>query len=230
MLLKDLQGIKKIKETKQYVDSLKSKYNLEIVKEDYNKMIKAFVINEEEVGFFNRANYPGSIDDIVIKTTLQNISVDMFFFIFNRTNRFSKITKLVYEDVDVFIDDLSTQLVLYLDALEQGVDKYPTLSEQIENKLYRVLYSKYLKEEISDKVSISEEVALNYYNGNRGVWKGEFEKVRSSIVNKLRKEAMYKFRDKLVKDLTDDFDVLYNEPLLKEMADQFTAEKNIKSE
>jgi hypothetical protein len=230
ILLKDLQGIKKIKETKLYVDSLKSKYNLEILNKDYSKIIKAFVINNEQVGFFNRANYSGSIEDIVIKTSLQNINVDMFFFIFNRTNRFSKIKKLVYEDVDVFMNDLATQLVLYLDALEQGVDKYPTLSEQIENKLYRVLYSKYLKEEISDKVSISQEVALSYYNDNRGVWKGEFEKVKSSIINKMRKEAMYKYRDQLVKDLSDEFDVLYNELLLQEIADSFTAEKKNKSE
>jgi hypothetical protein len=104
------------------------------------------------------------------------------------------------------------------------------LSEQIENKLYRVLYSKYLKEEISDKVSISQEVALSYYNDNRGVWKGEFEKVKSSIINKMRKEAMYKYRDQLVKDLSDEFDVLYNEPLLQEIADSFTAEKKNKSE
>ena len=230
ILLKDLQGIKKIKETKLYVDTLKSKYNLEIITKDYSKMIKAFVINNEQVGFFNRANYTGSIEDIVIKTSSQNISVDLFFFIFNRTNRFSKIKKLVYEDVDVFMNDLATQLVLYLDALEQGVDKYPTLSEQILNKLYRVLYSKYLKEEISDKVSVSREVALSYYNDNRSVWKGEFENVKSSIINKLRKEAMYKYRDQLVKDLSDEFDVLYNEPLLQEIADNFTAEKKNKSE
>ncbi|MEN8192741.1 MAG: hypothetical protein ABFS12_07975 [Bacteroidota bacterium] len=223
-LLKELEALKKKEQIKKYTDSLKVKYKLKIADVDYTELIQSVEIYEG-CGLFIKDKFTGSIDDILITTSEEEISIDMFFYFFNRLNQYEKIKNIVHEDIEVFINDLASQMALYIDALKLGVGEYETLSEQIQHKLNKALYRRFLKEEISDKVKITQEEARRYYESNRDRWSGEFENVKINVISDLKTELMHKYSNNLVEELSEEYDVLYNEPLLQELADRFTEEK-----
>jgi hypothetical protein len=226
-LIAQLQGIKKLEQIEKYTDSLKAKYKIEIRESIVNRLLDAFEIADNNVGYFSRDKFDGSItDEYVITTSEDDISVDMFFFLFNRSNMYSNIKQIVRKDIEVFIDDLSSQLALYLDAKDKKIiDSNETLKDQVENKFNKELYKKFLKKEISDKVVVSDEDARNFYEDNRETWKGEFEAVKNSIIYRIRNSKMLELKENLVKDLSNSYDLLYNDSVLEELSQKLTNEK-----
>lgn len=224
-LINEFHLIKKDQEIQAFVDKLKLKYNCKI-NINSKKILNAFS-TDGKIGYFDSKKYEGSLtSDFIIETNKQNITADMFFTTFNRSNRFSNMVQISEQDIKVFIEDLSAQLVLYLDALEKNLDEDGIIKDQIENKINRYLYQKFLKEEISDKVEFSVEEARVYYHKNRDVWKGEFEKVKGSIINKNRTKLIYQLKDELIEKFTNEYDIIYNEELLNELSAKFTNERN----
>ncbi|MCB0730165.1 MAG: peptidyl-prolyl cis-trans isomerase [Ignavibacteriae bacterium] len=225
-LIKELQNYEKVEQVKKFTQELKNKYQLEIVNVDYNKLIEAFVITEDQHGYFNRTKYDGSPSDIIIfNTTKGSLNLDQFFFLFNRANQFSQLVKVVKEDLEVFINDLADQFVLYIDALDENIESEESVADQIENKLNRSLLTKFLKEQISEKINLSDNEVKKYYDEHRDKWQGEFDVVKSSLINEMRKSRMYEYRDNLINNYKEEYSILYNQKVLQELAEKFTKEK-----
>lgn len=224
-IVDELQPVFKDKQLTELTKELKIKYNLQINKESIGKIIKAFEFSDGAGSFSSKRIDKSDLDEIVISTTEQNFNVDYLLFILNRSNVFRTINTLTPEDINSVIEGISDMIVLYFDGLEKGVDKIDIIQDQLENKENRLLYSKYLKDEIAGKIVVTKADAEEYYNDNRDKWPGDFINVKSSVINKLRQKLAYQRRDELAEEFRSDFNIQYNMELLKELADKFTEEK-----
>ena len=224
-LIDQYQQIMKDKQVELLTKNLREKYNLKIVQENSEKIIKSFFV-KNGYGSFSRDRFNESdLDDIIISTTEEQIYLDFLVYVLNSSMMFNSVENITQKDIDVFVNNFANNTVLYSDALEKGVDNIEIIRDRFENNENRLLYSKYLKEEISDKVAVSEEDAKDYYNNNRDEWKGEFNEVKPAVVRKLRQKLMYQRSDELIEKFKSDFNIQYNMELLKELADKFTEEK-----
>ncbi len=227
-LIKEFEIIEKQKQIKEFQDSLTKKHKIEITDIDYSKIRNSFV-TKEGIGFFHKDKYEGNLEeDLVIKSDKGNISVDDFFYIFNKENQFVIFKKISVEDIRVFLEDLVKHYALYLDHKSMNYKSDEILVDQIENKNNKLLIQKFLKDELFHKVNVSEKEALEYYNNNRKIWTGEFEKVKRSIISELRDKKVKDLRESLIEQYKEKYNVVYNDKLLKQLAEKFTNEKNNK--
>ena len=224
-LIDQYQQIMKDKQVKLLTKNLREKYNLKIFQENSEKIIKSFFALNGYGSFKRERLNESDLDDIIISTTEEKINLEFLVFALNGSMKFNSVEKIAQKDIDEFVNNFANIIVLYSDALEKGVDNIEIIRDKFENNENRLLYSKYLKVEISDKISVSEEDAKDYYNNNRDEWKGEFNEVKYNIIRKLRQKLMYQRSDELIEKFKSDINVQYNEKLLKKLADKFTEEK-----
>ncbi len=224
-LIDQYQQIMKDKQVELLTKNLREKYNLKIVQENSEKIIKSFFVKNGYASFSRDRFNESDLDDIIISTTEEKINLDFLVYVLNSSMMFNSVENITQKDIDVFVNNFANNTVLYSDALEKGVDNIEIIRDRFENNENRLLYSKYLKEEISDKVVVSEEDAKDYYNNNRDEWKGEFNEVKPAVIRKLRQKLMYQRSDELIEKFKSDFNIQYNMELLKELADKFTEEK-----
>ncbi len=224
-LIDQYQQIMKDKQVELLTKNLREKYNLKIDQENSEKIIKSFFVKNGYASFSRDRFNESDLDDIIISTTEEKINLDFLVYVLNSSMMFNSVENITQKDIDVFVNNFANNTVLYSDALEKGVDNIEIIRDRFENNENRLLYSKYLKEEISDKVVVSEEDAQDYYNYKRDEWKGEFNEVKSSVIRKLRQKLMYQRSDELIEKFKSDFNIQYNMELLKELADKFTEEK-----
>ena len=224
-LIDQYQQIMKDKQVELLTKNLREKYNLKIVQENSEKIIKSFFVKNGYASFSRDRFNESDLDDIIISTTEEKINLDFLVYVLNSSMMFNSVENMTQKDIDVFVNNFANNTVLYSDALEKGVDNIEIIRDRFENNENRLLYSKYLKEEISDKVAVSEEDAKDYYNNNRDEWKGEFNEVKPAVIRKLRQKLMYQRSDELIEKFKSDFNIQYNMELLKELADKFTEEK-----
>ncbi len=226
VIIQQIQPLKKSNQIKQLTEQLREKYKLQIDKQILEKIYKTFRSDYNE-GSFDRGKIAESdLDETIISTTKEKFNVDFLIFMLNRSGIFRNVQKILIKELDIAINNIADMIVFYFDGLEKEVDKIELVNDKMENKLNRLLFSKYLKDEIVNKVKVTEEHANNYYDKNRSEWPGEFNNVKASVIAKLRKKLMYERRDNLIKDFRNKFDIQYNEELLEELAEQFTDEKN----
>lgn len=224
-LIDQYQQIMKDKQVELLTIKLREKYNLKIFQENSKTLVKSFLKKSGNRSFSRDRLNESDLDDIIISTTEEKINLDYLVYVLNSSMMFSSVDKITQKDIDEIVNNLANITVLYSDALEKGVDNVEIIRDRFENNENRLLYSKYLKEEISDKVVVSEEDARDYFNNNRDEWKGEFNEVKRAVIKKLRQKLMYQRRDELIEKFKSDFNIQYNMELLKELADKFTEEK-----
>jgi len=220
-----LQPVIKNEQIKKMTDDLTLKYNVQIENENLEKIYKCFNSKDGE-GRFDRSKLSTSdLNDIVISTSNEDFNIDFLVFMLNRSQIFNKVDILTQKELEIVVKNISDMIVFYFDTLENEIDKIEIIQDKIQNKENRLLFTKYLNEEIIKKVVVTEEDAEKYWRDNRAKWPGEFENVKSSVIGQLRKELMYQRRDNLLEEFREDFTIQYNESALKELSDKFTEEK-----
>ena len=140
------------------------------------------------------------------------------------------MNNLVVKELEIVIENISDMIVFYFDGLEKKVDQIEIVKDKLEHKENRLLFSKYLKDEISKKIVVTDTETKKYYNENKSKWSGEFNNVKPNVISELRKKLMYQRRDDLVEKFRKDFNIQYNEVMLNELAEKFTQEKKVSNE
>jgi peptidyl-prolyl cis-trans isomerase C len=82
---------------------------------------------------------------------------------------------------DMFLDSVVSQKLLYSEASKLNLDKDPDVQKQIEDARKDIIIKEYLRKEIEDKVTVSDEDAKKYYEENLDKFK-EPEKVEVSHI------------------------------------------------
>lgn len=82
---------------------------------------------------------------------------------------------------DMFLDSVVSQKLLYVEASKLNLDKDPDVQKQIEDARKDIIIKEYLRKEIEDKVTVSDEDAKKYYEENPDKFK-EPEKVEVSHI------------------------------------------------
>jgi len=228
-IIDQIQPVIKDKQIEKLTEDLRIKYELKVNNDMLDSLYKCFEI-KNGLGFFNKSKLNISPEDIIIKTNKDSYTIEFLIFMLNRSNAFIKTEKLSRKELNIVTNNIADRIVFYFDALEKGIDKIEIIKDKLINKEHRLLYSKFLKEEISKKVKINDDMAKEYYQKNRDEWTGDFKNVKHSLINELRKKLMYKLRDELVEKFKSEFEIRYNEPLLKELSTKFSLEKkNLKN-
>lgn len=221
------QTLFKYEEQKKLIDSLRTKYSVSVNGELFKMLIAAYHkknvygwLDEHKLGNTN-------LNATIVQIGEHEISVKYFIHVFNQANRYVQFSNLMVEDLNHFINGYIDYYLLYLDADEKGVDQDKFVKDKLENKIHRILLTKYLKEEIAGKITFTEEDVLQHYNNNPQKWNGPFKSVESSVKNDLRMQRMLVFKDKVLEELRNKYhNIQYNETLLAEIAGELTLEKN----
>lgn len=111
-----------------------------------------------------------------------------------------------------FLDYLVIQELFYQEAIKKGVDKQPEVKSKIDDMTRKVVLDTYLRVEIEQKISVTDQDAKAYYDSHPEEFKGQ-EEIRAShilvgteaeardIKDKLKKGAAF---DKLAKQHSKD--------------------------
>ncbi len=222
------QAVFKNKRNKQLLAELKEKYQVGVRKEYYQDMISAYTLLET----YNKID-PEKIEQSDLTNAFltiwdKEISLSRFIALFNLAFYSNKLPFLTEKDLSHFADNYINQYVLYLDALEKGADNDVLVKDKLVNKEYRTLYTKYLKEEIVQKVTVTDADAKQYYDNNRDKWTVEYKVIEKRVKFELRDKRQHEKKDAVGNKLRKKYNVRYNEALLKKMADRLTEEKKVK--
>jgi hypothetical protein len=228
-LLRQGQAIFKYEKQKQLVNELREKYQPSVRTEFYQPLISAYKLIDNH-GWIDKNKFNKTdLKVTFLQINDDEISLSHFISSFNQAHQFSLSLLLTEKDLGYFVDDYVAQYLLYLDALEKGVDQNPLIKDQLENKEHRILLTKYLKEEIAHKVVISDDDARKHYENNREKWRAKYEDVASSVKNDLKNKRLLEKKNNLKNKLKKKYQVRYNESLLREIAEQLTNEKKLKN-
>lgn len=223
------QAIFKYERQKQLVNDLREKYQPSTRTELYHPLISAYTFKDNH-GWIDKNKLNQSyLTATFVQINDDAISLAHFISSFNQANQFSQLPELTAKDLSHFADDYIAQYLLYLDALEKGVDQNTLIKDQLENKEHRILLTKYLKEEIAQKVVISDDDARKHYENNRNKWKAKYEDVASLVKNDLKNKLLLEKKNELVNKLRKKYKLRYNETLLIEVAEKLTNEKKLKN-
>lgn len=226
-LISQGQAIFKYEGQIQLVAELKEKYQPSIRTEFYQPLISAYVLMDNHGWIDKNKLSPSDLTATFLHIYDEAISLSNFISSFNQANQFLQLPLLTEKDLSYFADDYIARYLLYLDALEQGVDQEALIRDQLENKEHKILLTKYLNEEIAHKVVISDDDARKHYANNGARWKAKYEDVASSVKNDLKSKRLLEKKNELVTILRKRYKVRYNEPLLKKVAEQLTNEKRL---
>jgi hypothetical protein len=220
-LFKQIQMSRLLKE-------LRKKHQVEIRAEYFQPIISAYTTFNQKK-FIDQEKFSESeLEDDILKIGNKGFSLKRYIFAFNMAHQLSSLASLKEEDLSNFADNLATQYLLYLDAMEKDVDKNVLIKDKLVNKEYRLLLSKYLKEEIAQKVLISDADARKHYNNNRDKWTADYEKVEKSVKFDLKNSKLHERKNRITSKLRKKYSIRYNESLLNEIAQILTDEKRIK--
>jgi hypothetical protein len=224
-LLAQEQALIKYEQQQKFVDTLKMKFPATVSTEFYQPIVEAYTYHDNR-GWIDRNKFADSdLNKIFLHMNDHDVTLSQYIAMFNKGKQFLKIRKIARQDIEHSTDDYISKYVLYLDAVEKGVEKDRLVMDQLVNKEHRLLLSEYLKREIADKITISDSDALRYYNSNKNKWTVEYAKAAATIKNDLKNKAMEKRKNELINKLQKKYLVRYNEPLLKKIAEQLSAAK-----
>ncbi len=225
-LVMQASQIYKYTSLKNFIDDLQKKYPVAIA-QSFFPMLRSANVRFEGSSYIDKNKLSGSVlQDAIIKVGDEVITVEHFIANLNKANQFLKLTELTDQDIDRFADDFKIQLLLYLDAKEQGVANQPLVMDQLVNKEYRLILPEYLKQEIVEKIKITDSDALAYYQSHREKWTGEFKNVAPRIKNDLRNARIKERQAELVKELQKKYTVRYNPAALTLAAEQLAKSKS----
>ncbi len=228
-LVREHHVLFKHRRNNQFINDLKEKYRVAIHTEYYPLLIDAYTKDGLFKGIVPSKNAQSDLEKTFLKINDTDISLSRFISIFNQANQLNSMSSLSEADLSQFIDKYIQQYVLYLDALALGVDKDELIMDKLENKEFRLLLSKYLKEKIASKVVISEAEARQYHADSREKWSGAFENTEKMIRFELRDKKLHEIRNDMINKLQKKHTVRYNEPLLEDLAILLTEEKQAKA-
>ena len=228
-LIKEAEAIFKYQQQEKFINKLKEKHKITIQTKFYQSVIDAYV-SEDDHGWIDKAKIKKTeLDKVFIKIGNEKITLSNFIFNFNIAIQHVTSPSITEKDLTHFIDDYVSQNLLYLDVLENDFSLDKLSIDKIENKEHRLLYNKYLKEEVVNKAVFSEKDVKKHYEQNRKKWTGEYTTVISSVKNDLRKKLQNERYAKVLNKLSKKYDVNYNEALLQKLAKQLTDEKKVES-
>lgn len=229
-LLMQGQSIFKYEEQKQLINELREKNQVDVRTEFYQPMISAYTLGGGHGWIDKNKVNKSDFKSTFIQINTDEISLSKFISSFNLANQFMQFPSLKKEDLIYFVDDYTAQYLFYLDAIEKGADQNILVKDKLENKEHKILLSKYLTEEITQKVVVSDDDARKHYDNNRDKWKAKYKDVAKTVKHDLINKRLHEKKDELKNKLQKRYKVRYNESLLKEVAEQLTNEKKLKKQ
>jgi hypothetical protein len=223
-----MQGseIEKYRRMQQELADLEKRITVTVNRSLYAALKSAFVkanpssyISTEKLG-------AAQLAATVLQVGPEQIIVDHFVANLNQSNRFLKLTTLVDQDIDCFINDFKIQLLLYLDGLQQGVADSTLIKDMLVNKEYRLVLPEYLKREIVQPVHISDSEAQAYYHQHPQEWTGAFADVAVHIKNKMKNIRIKERQQERLHELRKKYTVHYNERQLALVAEELSRGKS----
>jgi len=210
---------------KQLLKDLKKKYDTAVSTQYYQPMVSAYGAFKEYYRIDPEKIENSDLPNIFIKIHDKEISLERFISLFNAAFSTFRLPEITENDLGSFADNYINQYVLYLDALEKGADDDVLVKDKIINKEHRTLFSKYLKEEMAQKVSFSDADARQYHNNNRDKYEAEYKSLEQRVKFDLRDKLLHEKIDKTADRLRKKYGVRYNEPLLRKISAQLTKER-----
>lgn len=120
-----------------------------------------------------------------------------------------------------FIQKMVDDRLIIQEARRMGMEDYPEVQQAIENYILRESVVRLYKEEIADKVTVTEEEIKGYYYKHKGKEPSEeeLEKVRESIKKNIRKQKERERGDEYLKYLKELQTIKVNQELLSSIKD-----------
>ena len=108
-------------------------------------------------------------------------------------DRISKLPERYQDAINknkkAFLDELVVDILLYNEAIAQKLENDPDVKEVMKEAKKKILIARLLKDEVEDKVKVSEEEIENYYNANKEDFTMPEVLRASHILVKTEKEA-----------------------------------------
>ena len=142
-----------------------------------------------------------------------------------------------YEGKVKLLNDLVTEEVFYLEAVEMGLKDDPEIDEKAENQLLSTYYTEYKKQLAKENIAITDDELKDYFKQNLDEYPGiTFDEARTMVEKKYRSIKEKEFLEEYSNKLHQKFAITIHEELLDslKMNDQSTidpiaAEKYITS-
>jgi hypothetical protein len=225
-LRKQSQMLISFKNKKSLLGELRKKYKPFVRDSFFPILIAAFIHHDSQGYIDGRKINTSDLKETFIKINNDDISLADYIFSFNKGIQFMQFDKLTNEDLRMLVGDYIDQNLLYFDAIEKGIDQNAMIKDKLTNKENRSLLTKYLKEQIGNKIVIDESDVRRFYEDNREDFIGEYEDVEVNVKSKLRSRLLNQRKEELVNMLRDRYTVLFNDTLLNSVASQLTAAKS----
>lgn len=121
------------------------------------------------LGLYACAKKPSNDDKVLAKVSNKFITVKDFK---------AKIAKIppyyrnvVEKDKKRYLDEVIMQMLCYEEAVRRGIDKDKEIQEVISEARKKVLIAKLIKDEVEDKVAVSEDEIKNFFEAHKDEFK-----------------------------------------------------------
>lgn len=121
------------------------------------------------LGSYGCAKKPSGDDRILAKVSNRFITVKDFE---------AKIAKIppyyrnvVEKDKKRYLDEVIMQMLCYEEAVRRGIDRDKEIQDVINEARKKILMAKLIKDEVEDKVSVSEDEVNNFFDAHRDEFK-----------------------------------------------------------
>ena len=224
-LLSQAQTFFKYRQQKELVANLSKKYNVSVNDAQLASMVKAYNASVHNRRIEENMIANSELKEIFINFDNNDVPLSLFISSFNQSSPFMQLPRLSENDLQQFVADYIAQNLLYLDALEQGVDQDVLIQDKLVNKEHRTLLAEYLKKELAQKISVTEKEARQHYENNRDKWQGDFPDVAGNVKGDLKGKKLEERKNKIAEKLRKKYAVRYNEQLLQNIANQLSSLK-----
>ncbi|MCX5686713.1 MAG: peptidylprolyl isomerase, partial [Candidatus Omnitrophica bacterium] len=120
-------------------------------------------------GLYACAKKPSDDDRVLAKVSNKFITVKDF------KARIAKIPpyyrNIVEKDKKRYLDEVIMQMLCYEEAVRKGIDRDSEIREVINEARKKILIAKLIKDEVEDKVSVSEDEIRNFFEAHRDEFK-----------------------------------------------------------
>ena len=130
------------------------------------------------------------------------------------------------EDIVSIVENIVQKDIMYLEALNLGLDQDEKLVKTMEKYRNDRLKRFAMQKMIYDKVLVTEEMVKNeFMKSNKKFDQNKFDKVKNGITSKLRSEKVKNIKNELTTRLQKKYKIKYNQYAVKSMVEELNLAK-----
>ena len=201
-----------------YVKSLREKYHYEVIDSATALVADKFQGYSGKSKLSANKLSPQELELQVVKFGGSGLTADKLIAKLNQSPQHLRANIKTSEGISEFLHQTTQTDLLYLDALERGLDNDPAYQQKLAYKTSSLIQQECQRKLVFTKVSVSEQELKDYYNLHKSTFgKRPFEEVRTFVRNELHNQKQKELMAEVVAELKDRFNIKYNEQILDDV-------------